>query len=443
MIKSARFKNFQSWEDISINFTEGLNIITGATDSGKTTLLRGLRWLHSAKPNGFSFISHWCKHGDKVEGLIEYDNGTLERKKSKSKNTWWVNGLELNATGVNVPEEAEKLSNWGEVNYSPQHEPIFLLTESEGKVAKRLNELVNLDIIDRTISNISKVGKGISSDIKNKADLVEDLDKQLSHYSELKNAEKECLKVERLEQKYFSLEDRKESLESKVELILNLEDEIEGFADISKTIEEIESLLSSLETIEKTKDKKGELESSLMSFNVLYNEVAKSKDVDKAFAEVVSLISSANTIEENKKELTSLKTSLDNVVVKHNALQSYSEVDKATLDVIEIIKVKEVVEGRKVVLNNLNGALNGFLNTNKKVQRLKDVSAADIHLSSLFSHLDGMSVKEKEKCNLVSSLGIISHYKKKEKTLIEQLLVLEETFKQAMGNKCPLCESEL
>ena len=42
MIHQVHFKNTQKHKDLTLNFIEGLNVITGSTDSGKTSLLRGL-----------------------------------------------------------------------------------------------------------------------------------------------------------------------------------------------------------------------------------------------------------------------------------------------------------------------------------------------------------------------------------------------------------------
>ena len=43
MIKSLYLKNFALFDEININFENGLNIITGETGSGKSLLLKSLK----------------------------------------------------------------------------------------------------------------------------------------------------------------------------------------------------------------------------------------------------------------------------------------------------------------------------------------------------------------------------------------------------------------
>lgn len=189
MIMRLKGKNFQSHLDTTVDFVPTLNIITGGTDSGKSTLLRMIQWVTSGKPSGFDFISHQaCKHGGFVEVSIDFDDCFVSRYKTKSKNTWNVNGLKLSATGRNVPDEAVGLLNWNEINYCSQLEPYFLLSDSRGQVAKKMNSIVDLEIIDDSMAKISKDMRAVSTDIKYMDGEVERIDKELEKYSFLDEA---------------------------------------------------------------------------------------------------------------------------------------------------------------------------------------------------------------------------------------------------------------
>ena len=55
-IKKVNLVNFQSHKDTTIEFDKGLNIIVGASDSGKTSILRGIKWALYNDPSGDYFI---------------------------------------------------------------------------------------------------------------------------------------------------------------------------------------------------------------------------------------------------------------------------------------------------------------------------------------------------------------------------------------------------
>ena len=57
MIQSIRLQNFQSHKDSYLRFSNGINIISGQSNNGKTSLLRGLNWVITNRPQGIAFKS--------------------------------------------------------------------------------------------------------------------------------------------------------------------------------------------------------------------------------------------------------------------------------------------------------------------------------------------------------------------------------------------------
>ena len=52
MLSKITLKNIQAHEDLTLEFGQGLNVIHGSTDSGKTAVLRGLLWAALNDGNG-------------------------------------------------------------------------------------------------------------------------------------------------------------------------------------------------------------------------------------------------------------------------------------------------------------------------------------------------------------------------------------------------------
>ena len=85
MIKSIHLKNFQSHKDTLIEFDQGVNVIVGQSDVGKSAILRAIAWVCTNKPSGDEFISSWA---DSTSIKIKTDNCTVIREKGKGVNQY-------------------------------------------------------------------------------------------------------------------------------------------------------------------------------------------------------------------------------------------------------------------------------------------------------------------------------------------------------------------
>lgn len=91
-LQSVRLENFQSHQDTSIQFDQGLNVIVGQSDSGKTAVLRGLRWALFNLPRGTDFLKVGA---DFVRVTVTLTNGTkIVRERTSSKNRYKIQALE-------------------------------------------------------------------------------------------------------------------------------------------------------------------------------------------------------------------------------------------------------------------------------------------------------------------------------------------------------------
>jgi DNA repair exonuclease SbcCD ATPase subunit len=70
MIKRIEIKNFQAHKNTEIDFDPGVNVISGASDAGKSSIFRALLWVITNRPSGDS-IKNWdCKKDDTTEVRI-------------------------------------------------------------------------------------------------------------------------------------------------------------------------------------------------------------------------------------------------------------------------------------------------------------------------------------------------------------------------------------
>lgn len=170
-IKQVHLHNFQSHKDTTFNFDDGVNILCGNSNNGKTAVIRAINYVAKNK-SGMGFVSSWAKElntkGDvvfkkgcecSVTLVIVDDQGvehTITRLKSKTDNVYLVDGVKLEAVGSSVPQEVESLLSMHECNIQAQLDQHFLLTMTPGQIAHKLNELVHLDTIDQAYEYMRK-----------------------------------------------------------------------------------------------------------------------------------------------------------------------------------------------------------------------------------------------------------------------------------------------
>jgi exonuclease SbcC len=151
MIESLRLRNFQPHSDRTIEFDKYVTTIVGPTDRGKSAILRALRWICFNRPAGDDFL----QFGRKFVSVILKIDGHKIRRRRGDKNLYELDGAPFVAFGTNVPPEIAQLLNVGETNFQGQGDGPFWLGESPATAAKKLNAVVDLSIIDRSLGAIA------------------------------------------------------------------------------------------------------------------------------------------------------------------------------------------------------------------------------------------------------------------------------------------------
>lgn len=222
MIRRIQLTNFQSHEDTEISFENGLNVLVGQSDSGKTAIMRALRWVFWNRPGGDEFRSHW---GGDTRVVVELTDGNvITREKGKAgRNAYILNGTEYVAFGQDVPEDIAKVINITDVNLQQQMDSPFLLSETPGEVAKHFNKVANLDIIDHATSYINKKMNAVQSDIKHHIKNVDKLEKDLEGLPDIEAYEKQVEYLESLEEKKRSTMNHRDELFSVIRGLQRIE----------------------------------------------------------------------------------------------------------------------------------------------------------------------------------------------------------------------------
>lgn len=180
MIKKLVIENFQSHEKTELNLAPGVNVITGVSQSGKTAILRALHWLLHNRPSGERFRSWFASGATKV--MIETSEGDrIWHVKDDKINSYTVGSNVFDKIGRDIPDMVQSALRISELNIQRQLDKPFLVTSSAGEVAKTINRITRLEMVDEWISDLTS---SINSINREKDQLEGEID---SHAEKIKS----------------------------------------------------------------------------------------------------------------------------------------------------------------------------------------------------------------------------------------------------------------
>jgi DNA repair exonuclease SbcCD ATPase subunit len=114
---------------------------------------------------------------DRCEVKMLVDGKTIRRSRGKSGGSYSLGKKEYKAMGGDVPEPIVGLLNLTEANWQGQHDPPFWFSLTPGEVARQLNKIVDLELIDDVASRLG----GLARVLRAEQDVV---DKRLGEVKE-------------------------------------------------------------------------------------------------------------------------------------------------------------------------------------------------------------------------------------------------------------------
>ena len=269
-IKSLLIKNLESHVKTRLRFHKGVNVIVGDTDAGKSGIMRALTLLMHNRPGGDEFVN------DKTKDVIvkaKIDNKIVKRVKGK-ENLYYLDKQVFRAFGQSVPEKIAKFLNISEVNIQHQLDQHFLLSKSSGEVARYFNKIVKLDIISRSLKNISTRIKEDKATIKKSKENRDDLRKSIKKYDWLVNAEDEIRVLEITQRRVGKITKQIYEINSLIDEIEKLKIKKGKLSNLMKAKPEVEELIQSNKKI-------GKEERNLFELSELIESVESTKKLIK------------------------------------------------------------------------------------------------------------------------------------------------------------------
>ena len=315
MINSIFLRNFQSHKKTKLEFDPGVNIITGPSDSGKSSVLRALKLIATNRPSGSDIRSVW---GGKTLVKVETDDAIITRSKDKAEEYTLRHDdgepIIFHAFGVNVPSEIADAVNMSDINFQFQLDGPFLLKETPGAVATHFNKVAGLDKIDMATANINSWVRSINSEVNH---LTVDLKKNEEDI-------KQYDFIPKLEIQIEVLEDLEKRVKNKRSSLNNIDTLLQYIWEVKKDISNKEKMLpigllvnSILSDIELKKVE----EQRYLTLKKLYQLIWDAEHTIEQYQKIIAIEQQVNnliTLIKDKNVLVNQFTALNNALLSLN-----------------------------------------------------------------------------------------------------------------------------
>lgn len=289
-LSKVNITNFQSHKESELEFTDGVNVIIGPSDAGKSAIFRAIYWVITNRPLGDSFRSYW---GGDTRVDLHFDDVIISRLKGDSDNQYIITNetpLVLKAFGTDTPEGVVKLLSLDDINIQSQIDPPFLLANTPGEVAQLLNKAASIDDIDKAMSNL----KSYYNETKRSKTYLEkqiiDIQEELQQYDNLPELEKLVDVFEHMVREAEMYIGQYDRLSELVDRIYSVQNELSKFKDVDNYLSLLKEALTSLEELNYIKGRVKQIS----------DLVTKIKNIE------ASIIKTEKTIEQLEKEYKEL-----------------------------------------------------------------------------------------------------------------------------------------
>jgi len=286
---------------------KGLNVIIGESDSGKSAILRALRWVIANKPSGDAYRRRVGGTVFDTDVKIVTDNGTVKKVKGKGVNLYQLDDQVFKAFGKDIPKEVQDCLNMYETNIQRQLDTPFLLSDSPGVVAQHFNKVANLDKIDKGQTNIQREISTLNKDIKYIDGEIESKKTQLTEFPNLKMLDRKIKQVERKQEKLDKIDDEGVALQSLTNDLSNIEGELVKYGDVETALNDIYDLMALQDSLGGKMEDYHNLSDLGKAIVKTTNKINALQNTIKAEGEIDEVLKLHNSLKEKDTQLSQLE----------------------------------------------------------------------------------------------------------------------------------------
>lgn len=464
-LKTIILNNFQSHKHTVLDFNEGLNVVIGPSDTGKSAIIRAIKWVLYNEPSGDYFI----RQGENEVSvtLIFSDNTKIKRYRSKSKNQYILydnlgEEIKYEGFGLGVPEEIiekigiEKIYLDSEesnlINLGEQLEGPFLLSEKTSTRASAIGRLIGVNIIDDALKETLRDLRNSSIQKKNKDSHISSLKEELESFEYLKGLNLKLTQLEEIKRKIKIKNEKKDSLIKLSSKYMENKEEIKLLNIYLVKFDNVDNLEINIKIIEDLNKNYKYLKNKKNIFQYCKSEIEKSLIIIDRLKPINRLIE----IQDYLFIVVGLRSKLS----KLNSVFLLTNSNKENLNNTMLkLKDTEIVESK---INNLNNKINNLndlkpfkdkymsnLNSIKKgklyIKRFENLYLVHNYHKDLEKHIINLKVLHDKKKIIDKYKEDLSNEKDRYKNISLQMEKSLNKYQELLENQeiCPLCLSNL
>ena len=357
-------KDYEVIENLTLELKEGITVIVGASNNGKSSIIRLLRSLFYNLNNDSSIRQGETSY---TIGVIDNNNKVIVKRDltSANKTVYSVNGNILKKVGRNPVPEVEDALNIRiidinkkkmELNFLRQMEFPFLLGESGGFIYDFLSSSSNQNDFTDLFKTMKHDLKEISD---NKKRLEGQVDTLKDMYQTSKDTYDKLEPIDPLVEEILAFDIKMKHLQKLSDSIVNLEYADEGIINQNKVLKEYTGkyeLLKDIDNLAMEYDKYKELEKQCIKIEELNSKIQLQQEsiarLDKLnkMLNMQELENLMNNVEALGKQVTSLDHRIIDIQRHHYDIDKLEEVKTTNARELDIINVLLFISPMAIIL---------------------------------------------------------------------------------------------
>lgn len=308
MIKKIRISNYQIHKNLSLEFSPGLNVIVGASDEGKSSIVRALRTILFNEPSGVEYLPSGKK---KFTGEVLFSDGVkVIRERSKSANTYKLNvgGEEktYKAFGTNSPFDVQKAVNMDEVNLHPQFSLPFLIALTPSERNRYINEFTRRDFIDAIIKHFVREEGNCNKKIAEASEEIDNVTNEITSLDWVGEAEKDLSRLERINEEKEEYLQAERNIREAIREVRRIESRLGEVQYLTQWEEEFKILWQKEEELRSYRETEFDLEEAISSLKRIDTRLKRSlkyEEINRDFQALKQVGSELDNYKSKEKEI--------------------------------------------------------------------------------------------------------------------------------------------
>ncbi|MED3571917.1 AAA family ATPase [Cytobacillus praedii] len=460
-IAKVKVEGFQSHVESVFNLENGLNVITGPSDSGKTAFIRAVRWVAFNEPQGEAFVNE--KVGEAVVAIYLDNGAIITKRRRKGKTSYLLQQSEDGEGSLyeksEVPEEVKHLlqiekQTFGDfetaLNFAFQLDAPFLISETPSAGAKILGKLAGTESVDLAIKGVSKDTYGTRQERTNADKDIERIAGAMLAYHTIDDAKEAVDLAEMLLEQIEVSHKKFEDLKQYRNMFEAFTAQVKGYGEALDKLAHVPALEEDLRNIEKAQQRYD----SLLQLYSQYSQLQKriellGNQLERYYGieEAVNLVDSLAIMSDKLSLLNILRTEYQKYT--EELRKNYLVLEK-TENLPAANDLLQIISWRLDQLNDLKIYNLEFVSTHRRAQEATErvkafegLTEAEAILNEAGGEIEGLQLLKNLSADYYRKVADFDAASLQLRMAESDIRYTQEKLSEAWeaaGGICPLCE---